>query len=256
MNVLEETLSPALRDDFDRDGFVILRHFFNASEVAEFHAEMERYLRDVAPGLPPGQVMYENKERPETLKLMQRLAEHDERLREILYADRVCALAERLLGLPIAPQELEWFNKVPRASSATPPHQDGYYFMIEPQEALTMWVALDPVDEENGCLRYVRGSNRKGLRPHIRTKVLSFSQGIPDYGPADQQEEIAISAEPGDVLVHHGLTIHSAHANRSANRQRRSLGLVYYSARAKQDVACLQSYQAQVTADWTRTQKI
>ena len=28
--------------------------------------------------------------------------------------------------------------------------------MLEPNEAVTLWIALDDIDEENGCMRYVK----------------------------------------------------------------------------------------------------
>ena len=104
-----------------------------------------------------------------------------------------------------------------------------------------MWLALDPVDESNGCMRYLPGSHRR-LRPHARTEVLGFSQGITDYCDADRAVEVPMVAEPGDLLVHHSLTIHRANGNRS-DRHRRSLGLIYYAARARQDQQRLATYQ-------------
>jgi ectoine hydroxylase-related dioxygenase (phytanoyl-CoA dioxygenase family) len=50
---------------------------------------------------------------------------------------------------------MQYFNKPPSVGQPTPPHQDGYYFMLDPCEAVTMWFALDEVDEENGRMRYV-----------------------------------------------------------------------------------------------------
>jgi ectoine hydroxylase-related dioxygenase (phytanoyl-CoA dioxygenase family) len=41
-------------------------------------------------------------------------------------------------------------------------------------EALTKWLALVEVDEESGCVRYVRDS-------HKRTVTLGFSQGIVEF---------------------------------------------------------------------------
>jgi len=32
-----------------------------------------------------------------------------------------------------------------------------------------MWMALEPVDEGNGCVRYVQGSHLKGMRPRGKT---------------------------------------------------------------------------------------
>ena len=40
-----------------------------------------------------------------------------------------------------------------------------------------MWLALDEVDETNGCLCYVPGSHRQGLREHARTRTLGFLRG-------------------------------------------------------------------------------
>jgi phytanoyl-CoA hydroxylase len=250
------TATPLAKTDFDRDGFVVIRQFFSRDEVDGIRQDIDRYIRDTAPGLPPGDVMYEDKDRPETLKQMPHIAQHDERFRGLLHHGKTVALAELLLGQPVVGKELEWFNKVPIHSRETPPHQDGFYFMIEPQEALTMWIALDDVDEENGCLRYVRGSHLRGLRPHVRSEILGFSQGIPDYGPAEKGFEVAVPAQPGDVLVHHSMTIHLADPNRSRTRSRRSLGMIYYSTRAQQDVVRLQKYQRQLIDDWKNSQKI
>jgi phytanoyl-CoA hydroxylase len=107
-----------------------------------------------------------------------------------------------------------------------------------------MWLALDVVDEENGCMRYVGGSHRRGMRPHGRTKTLGFSQGITDFPrEEDLTAERYISVQPGDVIVHHAMTIHRADANRSS-RSRRALGLVYYGASAREDASLKDSYQA------------
>ena len=111
------------------------------------------------------------------------------------------------------------------------------------------------VDGENGCIRYVAGSHHDGLRPHQRTDVLGFSQGVTDYGPADQQREVPVHAEPGDLLVHHCLTVHRADANRSG-RHRRALGLIYYSDRAQEDVEARDSYLKSLHADWKKRGKI
>ena len=38
-----------------------------------------------------------------------------------------------------------------------------------------MWLALDRVDGENGCLQYRARSHQAGLLPHIRSGTLGFS---------------------------------------------------------------------------------
>jgi phytanoyl-CoA hydroxylase len=259
MSVVSERATAVSSDakrEFDRDGYVVLRGFFSPAEVADIRANVERYVREIGPNLPPGEVMYEDKDRPETLKRLAHVDQHDAWFREFLHAGTSTALAELLLGGPVVGKQLAWFNKTPGDSTVTPAHQDGYYFMLEPQEALTMWLALDDVDEGNGCLRYVPGSHRRGMRPHARTQIVGFSQGISDYGDTDRAAEAPVTARPGDLLVHHSLTIHSADANSSERRQRRSLGLIYYSASARQDAEGLEAYRQKLMDDWQKSRKI
>lgn len=106
-----------------------------------------------------------------------------------------------------------------------------------------MWMALEPADEENGCVKYIKASHLTGMRPHGRTKVSGFSQQILDYGPADVEKEIAIQAQPGDLLIHHSLTIHCAGGNNSATRSRKALGLIYFGLSAKEDVEAKAAYK-------------
>ena len=191
----------------------MLRGFLNADEVAALQKELDRYINVVAPKLPASDVMYEDKQNPQTLKQLARIRQHDAYFADLISQPKWEGLAELLLADGAVPQELEWFNKPPVVGKPTPPHQDGYYFMLEPNEAVTMWLALDPVDEGNGCMRYIPRSQDQAMRPHARTGVLGFSQGITDYGDADRAAEIPIRAKPGDLLVHHSMTIHRAEAN-------------------------------------------
>ena len=110
-----------------------------------------------------------------------------------------------------------------------------------------MWLALDPVDQDNGCLRYCAGTHRDGLRPHSRTQVLGFSQGISDYDEADAAKEKPVFLEPGDLAVHHGDLIHRADPNRTTDRQRRAFAMVYYAGTAERNVEAHQAYMQQVT---------
>lgn len=231
------------KDSFAEDGFVVIRGFLPAPDLQVLQSELDRYIRDVVPSLPASDAFYHDPARPETLKQLHRL-EQDPFFAEYRNASRWREIAEALLGEPVHdPLGVEWFNKPPGTAHATPPHQDNYYFCLTPPQVLTIWLALDPVDEENGCLRYVRGSHRQGVRPHGRTQTLGFSQGITDFGPADLEREVAIPAQPGDALIHHGLTIHRAEANRSHARHRRSFGLVFKGISCQRDDTAFARYQ-------------
>ncbi len=238
----------ALKTTYDQEGFVVVRGFLAGGELQTLIANLDRYIRDVVPGLPDGDAFYDDKTRPETLKQLNRI-EQDDFFAEYRTNAQWRELAEVLLGESTKPTRgAEWFNKPPRTNHPTPPHQDNFYFCLSPPQVLTMWLALDEVDEENGCLRYVRGSHRLGLRAHQRTTTLGFSQGIPNYGADDYANEVAISAKPGDLLVHHGNTIHRADPNRSPTRHRRSFAMVFEGISCRRDDRAFERYSASYKA--------
>ncbi len=215
----------AHKTDFDRDGFVVVPKFVMGDDMTELTGQLDRYIREVVRTLPDSDAFYEDRSRPETLKQMQNMGK-DPFFDGYRQNSRWISLAEALLDEPVDPTAPEWFNKPPGIAHPTPPHQDNYYFNLQPPNTVSVWLALDPVDEENGCLRYVRGSHRRGRRPHAVTSVLGFSQGITDYGPEDESLEVAVKMEPGDVAAHHCEVIHRADPNRSPTRSRRAFAMV------------------------------
>ena len=152
-------------------------------------------------------------------------------------------LAEALVGESAVCESPEWFNKPPGVDHPTPPHQDNYYFNLQPPNVVSIWLALDTVDDENGCLRYLPGSHRRGFRPHGQSNVLGFSQGITDFGPDDATAEVKIHLAPGDAVAHHGMTIHRAEPNRSAARNRRAFAMVFKGLSCRRDEAGFARYQ-------------
>ena len=239
--------SPALKSSYDTDGFVVLRGFLPPAELARLQDNLDRYIREVVPRLPDSDAFYEDKSRPETLKQLNRI-QQDPFFTDYLQHPLWTSAAESLLGEPAWSQGAEWFNKPPNTQHATPPHQDNFYFCYTPPQVLTMWLALDTIDDENGCLRYVPGSHLVPIRPHNRTKTLGFSQGISDYSDADRAREIAVHAQPGDMLIHHGNTIHRADANRSTTRHRRSFAMVFQTDSCRRDEDAFQRYTAAASA--------
>ena len=232
------------KSDFDRDGFVVVRGFLTGEDFTELCDNLDRYIREIVPNLPDADAFYQDKSLPETLKQMQNMGGNDPFFAGYRQHPRWIALAETLLSEPVDPQEPEWFDKPAGMAHPTPPHQDNYYFNLKSPNTVSVWLALDPVDEENGCLRYVPGSHLRSLRPHGVTSVLGFSQGITDYGPDDELQEVAIQLEPGDAAVHHCEVIHRADPNRSATRSRRAYAMINHGESCRLDEEGSQRYMA------------
>jgi len=230
------------KESYDKDGFVIIRQFLQADEIVELQNNLDRYVRDVVPGLSDADAFYHDRERPETLKQLHRM-DCDPYFNDYAKHPKWTALGEALIGEAGDAQSMEWFNKPPATNHITPPHQDNYYFCLAPANVVTIWLALDSIDTENGCLRYVTGSHLSGFREHAKSKVLGFSQGISEYSPEDFGREVAVPLQPGDVVAHHGMTIHRADANTSQTRQRRSLAMVFKGTSCQRDESGFARYQ-------------
>ena len=232
-----------LQSQFQRDGFVVLREFLPADQFLELRRELERYIRDVVPTLHDSHAFYEDRARPETLKQLQHMSVDPY---FAAYVDHPAwrGLAARLLGEPVTPiSAAEWFNKPAGTEHPTPAHQDNYYFNLEPAQVLTLWLALEDVDEENGCLRYVPGSHHHGRLAHNASRVLGFSQGLADFSEELRAREVAVPLHANDLVAHHGWTIHRAEPNRSAVRHRPSFAIAYRAVRCRVDEQASQAYR-------------
>lgn len=242
---------------YGEHGFLEVRRFVAGPLLNELIEHVELFIRDIVPEMPPEHAFYEDKSAADSLKQVQNMGDYDPWFHDLLTKGAFREFAENLLAGPVVPENLQYFSKPAGVGRPTPPHQDGYYFMLDPCEAITMWFALDKIDEENGCVRYVKGSHQRGMRSHTRTQTLGFSQGITDYPSQEDFEcEVAVVADAGDLLVHDAMTIHRADGNISVDRSRRALGFVYYSERARVDAAAHAAYQKQLAQDMKAQGKI
>lgn len=231
---------------FELDGYVRVDPLFGAAEMDRIAETLESFLRDGIRRMPAEQVYREDPSDPSSVKQLQKLFEYDPFFRDLMLDSPVRQVAEAVLGEPVRPVNMQYFNKPPGIGKPTPPHQDGYFFHLDRPAAVTGWLALEDVDAENGCINYVRGSHKaEGFRPHDLTGVLGFSQGLTDFGtPEDKAETVAMPAQTGTLLMHHAKTIHWAGANTSPTRSRRAIGFIYYAESAREDEAAKAAYQA------------
>ncbi len=242
--------SSLLKTSFDRDGYVYIPGFLSIEAVATLNNKLKDFIANRLSTMKDGHYFYEDKNDLTTLKQMQDLEKYDEWFHQLAVNSQFSRIAETLLAETAECKTVEYFNKPPRIGKATPPHQDGYYFMLQPQQALTMWLALEEVTEETGCVKYIPGSHLKEMRPHGRTATLGFSQGITDFGTEeDKQTEVSFPAQPGDLLIHHSLTIHRAGSNTTSDRTRKALGLIYFGASAKEDFQAKERYKLQLAKE-------
>ncbi|MCC7264445.1 MAG: phytanoyl-CoA dioxygenase family protein [Candidatus Latescibacteria bacterium] len=142
---------------------------------------------------------------------------------------RLTGLVAGLLGQPALLATDQIFMKPPRFGSAKPYHQDNFYFRLTPpDQALTAWIALDDVDEQNGCLRYIAGSHRGPILPHTPVPGEPYNL-VPDPALIDLHLEVLAPVGKGGVIFHHSQVLHTSHRNES-NRWRRGYATHWVTA--------------------------
>jgi len=231
----------ALRKSYEEDGFVIIRNLLNPEEFKEFSGNLDRYVSEVVPTLPKDQAFFDDYSKPETLRKMQSLNRHDEWFQNFMLNGKHVAIQEHLMRDKCDPQGLEWFNKLPYDKSATPAHQDGFYWCRKPNIASGIWIAIDEVEIANGCLWYARGSQKNGIGLHGASGVLGFSQGLLGFDP-EKVDAVPIELHPGDAVAHSSSTIHWSGVN-TTNRTRRGVATFCYGASTKRDDAAYDRYK-------------
>ncbi len=247
-----------LKNDFKKNGYLAICPLFDKDKITEINKEIDRYIKVCVPKMPQHQVYYEDKSDPSSLKQIQQMFSYDEYFKDLIEQSVIRSIAEDILDEKAKPMNLQYFNKPPAIGKATPPHQDGYYWHLKEPKAVTCWLALERVDEENGCIKYVRGSHKnETFRPHASSGVLGFSQGITDFGTDnDKRNTVEFAGEAGTFLMHDSRTIHWTEANRSQTRSRKALGLIYYAESAEVNEKTYNAYQEMLAKELKGSNRI
>jgi hypothetical protein len=149
---------------------------------------------------------------------------------DILTNPTIVDYAADLLGENVIAGGSHFFCKMPGDGKGVAWHQDASYWPLTPSKALTVWLAIDDADQENGCMRFVAGSHHVGhltYRPSTAADHNVLNQTIDN---AEQYGEVVWNPVPaGWCSIHSDLLLHGSDPNLS-NRRRCALTLRYCSA--------------------------
>ncbi|RMG69835.1 MAG: hypothetical protein D6722_09505 [Bacteroidetes bacterium] len=149
---------------------------------------------------------------------------------DLLSDSRFEQLAGLLLRDRVQGETLGYVYHPPQSPAGFAPRQDGATLMIAPWNALTIWVALENMDQDTGCLHYYKGSHLEGMYEHTEGPTGSCLTEPQSVGMG--KSAVAFPIKAGDLLVHHCLTAHWLSHNHSYTRSLRALRLCYIAERA------------------------
>ena len=136
--------------------------------------------------------------------------------------DKILDFVEQLLGRKFALWNSSFFAKPANNGFETPWHQDGQYWPINPLATCTVWLAIDDATEENGCLRFIKGSHKdKKLKDHYRNdkKNLTLHQQL-KKNEYDISKSVNLLLKRGQISLHDVYMVHGSKENKSPNSRR------------------------------------
>ena len=211
---------------FDRDGYLIKRHTFDAEEIdllrqaiatdEGLRANVTRFADDA--GRASEFVLWNDP--------------GDDLFGAFARCERIVGAMEQLLGGEVYHYHTKLNMKRPRVGGAWNWHQDyGYWYnngCLFPDMA-TVAIAVHPATRENGCLQVLRGSHKMGRIDHGRVG----GQTGADLDRVNEAmavlERVYVELEPGDVVFFHCNMLHGSDMNTS-NQPRHQLTCCYNRA--------------------------
>jgi ectoine hydroxylase-related dioxygenase (phytanoyl-CoA dioxygenase family) len=228
-----------------RDGFLLVRGLSTPEELASLHALFNRMFSErqgwkagdlfdmINPDNPDGELEIPQLLRPSRYAPM---------LRQTKLAASAHAIAEQILG-PKLENDLEHaIYKPPFTGAATPWHQDDAFHRKGSgvPESISIWMPLQDVTAESGCMQYIRGSNLGPLLPHRSPRNDPRIHGLETATPPDLTHRVAVPMRAGDGVIHLSRTIHGSGINTSA--QPRHAYILGFSVRTRRDNILVRDY--------------
>lgn len=207
-------------DDIDRwntDGYLCPLTVLNTAEADSLRAYFDRLLEEA---LAEGRDSY---------SISSAHLKHA-RIYDLLAHPMLVGLVSDLLGENVIGWGAHFFCKLPGDGKRVDWHQDCSYWPLTPTKSMTVWLAIDDADEENGCMEVVAGSHRFGLIDYETSEAESgnvLNQTVHDPEQYGRMERTPLRA--GQVSIHSDLLLHGSPPN-SSSRRRCGLTLRYCPA--------------------------
>lgn len=204
---LRTRLAPEEVKALHEAGYFLCGKVLTNDELAEARVQVDRAVSEYT----------KDGMRPEKINFVHT---YDDYFLQLVSHPRLLDLVESVIGPDIAVFSSHLLCKPGGDGQPVAWHQDGAYWPLEPMEVLTLWLALDGSDSENGCMRVVPGSHKGGEMPHRFLKKgarnVLRKEVDPEFG---EQDAVDIVLRAGECSLHLPWIVHGSNANTSPRRR-------------------------------------
>ncbi len=212
---------------YRKNGFVIIEDWLTPDELAQWRAMVDDSVGQRSTrlpgrsGPPPSSGDYYSNVFTQRVNLWQT----HEGMRKLIVDPRIGALAAQLEGLDgLRIWHDQALIKEPWANP-TPWHLDGAYWSFHDRHAITIWIALDDVTVQNGCMYFLPGTHKQA--DFTTVPFGPNMKGLFEHYPQWAQiEPVPVQMPAGSCSFHNGLMPHAAGPNMTA-RHRRAMTCIF-----------------------------
>lgn len=161
------------------------------------------------------------------------LWEVDDDVKNYTLAKRFGKIAADLLGVEkVRLYHDQALYKEP-GGGLTPWHQDQYYWPVDTNNTVTMWMPLIDITEDLGMLTFASGSHKSGFVESVA--ISDESEALLEKYVKDKGFNVtrAKTMNAGDATWHYGWTLHSAPGNQSSETMREVMTVIFVADGAK-----------------------
>ena len=210
-------LSEAEIQHYHDFGYVIPEYRLPQATVEDIRAELERLLL-INPHLTADALFVPHA--PQNNSQGMRASNPQKWLQFARHKD-ILAMVADLIGDDIILWGTTVFGKPALTGKATPWHQDGQYWPIQPLASCSAWIAIDEVNTENGCMRVIPSSHKGSsvLKHHTNPGTdLTLNQEL-DKDQFNEKNAVDIILKPGQMSFHDINMVHGSRHNTSNKRR-------------------------------------
>ncbi|KAG6332855.1 hypothetical protein ID866_6231 [Astraeus odoratus] len=217
-------LSDGQVDQYQKNGHILLRNVIPAAELAELRTAVLR-AHDA--------LIAEEEDFQKAFRITQNLWEVNDVVRAHVLSKRYAEIAAKLLGCRDVRiyHDLTFFKEGLGKGKPTPWHQDGYYWPLDTEKCITLWVPLIDCPVDMGPMSFVSGSHLTRDAEHLEISNESdeFIQKLIENKNLSVSPAQDMNA--GDATFHSCWTYHAASSN-TTDTTRIAFAIAYYDADA------------------------
>lgn len=197
----------SLVKSFEEKGYAVLKKVVDENALVQYRGLTEDIISYANKGLEDPFEKFYLKHRPDQGALYD-LFQRFPLFRMLGTNVEVLDFLSNIVGEDIFLYENSLVYKPRNTSNEVPWHQDFINRPDEPEKIIA-WFALDNVIKENGAMKVIPGSHKKGFLPYHTVKGETHHTRV-NIEHVDKEKAEWIELEAGDVLIFHHLLLHSS----------------------------------------------